>query len=118
MEKGDAADAQNAGRRREAIGKFVEDAGLHNKAFSHFRTGRKIKDDAKKRHYVRSLQALIPLLEAELEGDDLGLDEPEGNIVKMQDAAKQADAEMDEIEQEAEEFDAAADEVDLAQPAE
>lgn len=118
-EKAEAAAGQAAGTRREAIGKFVEDAGLHNKAFSHFRTARKIKDDGKKRHYLRTMQALIPVLEAELDAQDqMDLDEPEDNVVKMQDAAKAADAEMDEIETEEAEFDAAADDLDLAQPAE
>ncbi|MEL6467083.1 MAG: hypothetical protein AAFQ58_19145 [Pseudomonadota bacterium] len=124
-QKAEAAAKQAAGARREAIGAFVEDAGLHKKAFAQFRALRKIEDDGKKRHAIRTLQALIPILEAEIEGADLGLDEPQDNVVKMQKAAETADAEMNELEADEGAFNQAADEagdatdpINLAQPAE
>lgn len=115
-EKGERSDKQKSATRREAIKSFVEDAGLHAKAFNQFRAIRKIEDEGKRMHAVRTMEALLPLLRAELEGNELPLDEPQDNVVTMQNAAQAADAEMDELDADAADFDDAAGQIDLSQP--
>lgn len=64
--KGEASDASSAGTRREAIGAFAEESGLDTKAVSHVRAGLKIKNEGKRRDWLRSLQALLPIAEREV----------------------------------------------------
>lgn len=85
--KGEASDASNAGTRREAIGAYAEKSQLENKALSQFRAGMKIKNDGKRKEWLRSLQILLPIAEREIfnNEEELPMDNP--NAEKQQAAA-------------------------------
>lgn len=79
---GERSDASSAGTRREAIGSFCDKNGIENKAFSQVRAGLKIKNDGKRKDWLRSLQLLLPVAEAEIFGNqpdmlDAGGQEPD-----------------------------------------
>jgi hypothetical protein len=61
--------ASEAGERRQEIGALVEEMNLENKAASQARAVLKIKNEGKRRDAVRSWQVLLPMLEAEILGD-------------------------------------------------
>jgi hypothetical protein len=132
---GEASDGSNAGKRREAIGAYAEKCGIENKAFSQFRAGMKIKNDGKRKDWLRSLELLLAVAEREIFANepDLGLSNPneaaqakaveaateEGNRIAEEhgvggddnDVQPEDDQDPDaELEEEQEEFDAAADE--------
>lgn len=71
--KGEGSDASNAGKRREAIGKFAENHGLENKALSQVRAGLKIKNDGKRKDWIRTMHVLLPIAEAEIFSNEPGL---------------------------------------------
>lgn len=75
--KGEANDASKSGTRRDAIGAFAEKTGLENKALSQFRAGMKIKQDGKRRDWVRSMRILIDIADDEIfkNEPDLGLED-------------------------------------------
>lgn len=128
--KGEASDASNSGTRRQAIGAYAEKAGLEPKALSQFRAGLKIKNDGKRKDWLRSMQILLNVAEREIFDNEpeMGLDDT--NAEEMQAAAASAVAEQSnemaedhgvgddvttgdaEIDAEAADFDAHADSVE------
>ncbi|MBL4898029.1 MAG: hypothetical protein JKX76_00135 [Colwellia sp.] len=87
---GEGSDASNSGTRRQAIGAYAEKCGIDGKALSQFRAGLKIKNDGKRKDWLRSLQLLMPVAEKEIFANEpaLGLDNPnEDEQAKAADAA-------------------------------
>lgn len=91
--KGEETDASRAGTRREAIGQYAEKTGLNNKAMSQIRSGLKMKDSAKRRDWVRSLQILLEIAEKEIfdEDPELPMTNPNEDQQKADAAAMVAD---------------------------
>lgn len=88
--KGEASDSSSSGTRREAIGAYAEKCGLENKALSQFRAGLKIKNDGKRKDWLRSMQILLNIAEREIFDNEpeMGMDNP--NDDEMQAAATSA----------------------------
>lgn len=61
--------ASEAGERRQAIGQLVEDMNLNNKAASQARAILKMKKDGDRMDAVRSWEQILPMLKAEIMGD-------------------------------------------------
>lgn len=86
---GEASSSSDTGTRREAIGSYCEKNGIENKAFSQFRAGMKIKNDGKRRDWVRSMQLLLPVAERVVFGnqDEMELsDQDDGTTDEAEDA--------------------------------
>ena len=71
---GESSDKSSAATRREAINEYTENRGIERKAFAQFRAGLKIKDETKRRDWLRSLQLLLPVAEAEIFGNEPEMD--------------------------------------------
>lgn len=89
----DSERAQSAGESRAAIKEFLEETGLHSKVFSFGRALMKQKKVAVQLDMLRSLDEMIPLLRAWIDGnhgqrdmlDEVGdekvpLDDENGNV--------------------------------------
>lgn len=82
----DSERASDAGESRQQIGEFLEETGINNKAFSHCRMVLRMKKDDKRQDWLRSMRALLPMMEAEIakDGTQDAFDAPgdsDGNIV-------------------------------------
>lgn len=108
----DSERASDAGESRQRIGEFLESTGINNKAFSHCRMVLRMKKDDKRQDWLRSMRALMPLMESQIAaiGTRDAFDVPQEAV----DLARQAEAAQEpqeagnpEIAQEAAEFDAA-----------
>lgn len=62
----DSERASDAGESRQQIGEFLEESGLNNKAFSHCRMVLRLKKDDKRQDWLRSMRALLPMMEREI----------------------------------------------------
>ena len=72
-------DAANTGERRQAIGQLAEKTGIENKALSQFRAGLKIKNEGKRRDWLRSMEELLPIARNEIMGNQPEMElEPAG----------------------------------------
>jgi len=60
--------ASDAGTDRVEIGKFLEKTGIHGKALSAVRAGMKLKKDASKLDWLRSMEALLPMVADHIRG--------------------------------------------------
>ena len=58
----DAARASDAGETREAVGAYLEATGIQKKAFSHMRAGLKLADEQKQLDWLRSMEAMLPIV--------------------------------------------------------
>tara|TARA_R110000737_G_scaffold212309_4_gene229758 strand:+ start:1078 stop:1554 length:477 start_codon:yes stop_codon:yes gene_type:complete len=67
---GESSNASSASTRREAIRSYAESTRIENKALSQFRAGLKIKNEGKRKDWLRSLQLLLPVAEAEIFGNE------------------------------------------------
>jgi len=62
----DSERASDAGESRQRIGEFLEETGINNKAFSHCRMILRMKKDDKRQDWLRSMRALMPLMEEQI----------------------------------------------------
>lgn len=62
----DSERASDAGESRQRIGEFLEETGINNKAFSHCRMVLRMKKDDKRQDWLRSMRALMPLMEEQI----------------------------------------------------
>ena len=70
--------ASDAGESRQKIGAFAEKTGVENKTLSQIRAGLKIKNDGKRRDWLRSMQIMLPMAADPTMGNEPGLPlEPE-----------------------------------------
>lgn len=123
---GESSDASNSGKRREAIGAYADKCGIENKALSQFRAGLKIKNEGKRKDWLRSMQLLLPVAEREIFDNEppLPINNPneadqqaaaaamvaeKSNETAKEHGAGEADA---DLKQDAEDFNAHADQVD------
>ncbi|MDR9393961.1 MAG: hypothetical protein RI571_06490 [Roseovarius sp.] len=61
--------ASTMGEARQERGEFLEDTGLNGKAVSAMRAGLKLKDEAKQRAWLRSMEALLPIVKDHIIGN-------------------------------------------------
>ena len=92
--KGKASDASNSGTRRQAIGAYAEKAGLEPKAMSQVRAGLKIKNDGKRKDWLRSMQNLLPIAEREIFDNEPEMEIENPNEDEMKAAAASAMADQ------------------------
>ena len=64
----DGERASSAGESRAEMKAFLEDTGIHNKAFSHIRAGMKIKKESQRLDWLRSMEVMLPMVAAEIRG--------------------------------------------------
>lgn len=64
----DAERASSAGESRAALKMFLEDSGVHPKALSAMRVGMKIKKEAHRLDWLRSMEAMLPHVAGYIEG--------------------------------------------------
>lgn len=62
----DSERASDAGESRQRIGEFLNKTSLNNKAFSHCRAVLRFKKDDKRQDWLRSMRALMPLMEEQI----------------------------------------------------
>lgn len=62
----DGERASSAGESREQIKQFLEDTGVHPKAFSAMRVGMKIKKETAKLDWLRSMEIMLPMVASEI----------------------------------------------------
>lgn len=62
----DGERASDAGKSRQEIGEFLQETGINNKAFSQCRTVLKMKKDTQRQDWLRSMRALMPLMEEQI----------------------------------------------------
>ena len=76
----DSERASDAGESRQRIGTFLEKTGINNKAFSHCRMILRQKKDDKRQDWLRSMEALLPLMREQIaaNGTRDAFDVPEG----------------------------------------
>lgn len=113
----DSERASDAGESRQRIGEFLESTGINNKAFSHCRMVLRMKKDDKRQDWLRSMRALMPLMESQIAaiGTKDAFDVPQEAVDLARQAEAQAAQEPQAVEeagnpdiaQEAAEFDAA-----------
>jgi hypothetical protein len=65
----DSERASDAGESRQRIGTFLEKTGINNKAFATCRAVLRMKKDDKRQDWLRSMRALMPLMEQEIAKD-------------------------------------------------
>lgn len=113
----DSERASDAGESRQRIGKFLEETSINNKVFSHCRMVLRMKKDDKRQDWLRSMKALLPLMEEQIaaEGTLDAFDVPAEAMAQAAEAevgSDDTDAGGDpEINAEAAEFAAATDAV-------
>ena len=89
----------DAGMRRQEIGEFADKCGVEGKALSMMRQGLKIKNEGKQADWLRSMEAMLPMVAAHIRGQstaelplegDEPLDTPDdkSDVVKFGDAAE------------------------------
>lgn len=101
--------ASTMGEARQARGDFLEETGLNGKAVSAIRAGLKIKDEAKRQSWLRSLKALMPIAESHINGNTT-IDWIEVRDDEPEDGAPNDEAPADlpeDIQAESDEFDEA-----------
>ena len=64
----DGERASSAGESRAEVKAFLEDTGVHPKAFAAIRAGMKIKKEAQQLDWLRSLEIMLPMVAAEIRG--------------------------------------------------
>jgi hypothetical protein len=64
--KEDSERASDAGESRQRIGEFLDKTGLNNKAFAFVRMVLRVKKDEKRQDILRSMRALMPILEQQI----------------------------------------------------
>jgi hypothetical protein len=64
--KEDSERASDAGESRQRIGEFLEKTGINNKAFAFVRMVLRTKKDEKRQDILRSMRALMPILEQQI----------------------------------------------------
>lgn len=65
----DSERASDAGESRQRIGEFLEKTSINNKVFSHCRMVLRMKKDDKRQDWLRSMRALLPLMEEQIAAD-------------------------------------------------
>lgn len=65
----DSERASDAGESRQRIGHFLEETSINNKVFSHCRMVLRMKKDDKRQDWLRSMKALLPLMEEQIAAD-------------------------------------------------
>lgn len=119
----DSERSSDAGESRQRIGEFLEKTGINNKAFSQCRMVLRMKKDDKRQDWLRSMRALMPLMEEQIAsiGTRDAFDVPEGAKAAAaespydipdndEDGQPEDEAADPEIAAEAEEFGKAVDE--------
>lgn len=66
----DSERASDAGEDRQKIGAYLNDTGLNAKAFSHLRMVLRMKKPTAKADWLRTMQTLFPIVQAEIERQD------------------------------------------------
>lgn len=117
----DSERASDAGESRQRIGEFLEETSINNKVFSHCRMVLRMKKDDKRQDWLRSMKALLPLMEEQIAADGTrdAFDVPAEAVAQAAQAQGDADLGEDapeeevdpEIDAEAAEFAAATDAV-------
>lgn len=114
----DSERASDAGESRQRIGEFLERTSINNKAFSHCRMVLRMKKDDKRQDWLRSMKALLPLMEEQIAavGTKDAFDVPADAVAQAmagaadghEDVSGGEDAGDPEIASEAADFEAAA----------
>ena len=62
----DSERASDAGESRQRIGAFLEETSINPKVFSHCRMALRMKKDDKRQDWLRSMKAILPLMEEQI----------------------------------------------------
>ncbi len=98
LTRGETDASSLAGERRQKQGQIADEMVIEPKALSQFRAGLKIKNEGKRRDWLRSIKALIPIADQVIEGNQPDmLGEPTADVQTPEPVEPMSDADVDDM---------------------
>lgn len=113
LARGETDAASLSGERRQRQGALADGMVLENKGLSQFRAGLKIKNEGKRRDWVRTMEALLPIAREVVFGNQPDM-LTQSNQPDTEPSEPMSEADVDELAGEMDEADANIEHVDFA----